>query len=775
MSEINLNETFEETMDESTVITVPIDDTLSNSGEAADAAAVGAALALKADAASVVTIDVNGQEADNQGHIAIDGSDVQMGGTDTRTLKAAITAAEGRTGADILISAETGAPTIQQAIQQVGTANATTIPMSADSSTTVAQKISAMDSVAAANSAAIQGLQGKTAEEILVKNGSAQTVEEALNARVQSVNGVRPDANGNAELTTVPLAENLISELSQSNTDSFILRTSGGETSVDSGSAWLLSVRGDSVHTGYSPESLTMTVTETGEAGHISATLDRDTFVEIVTTSGTTTMVYSDENWLINGLVIDPADYGVTITGEPVSGDSISIVYAVEERGTITPATPTKLTATGWNLYNHTGGYARVVKYSEFYGYGISGSYTALKYSATYTGTKSDITVTSGNFTVPGDGYVWVTGGDSTSTAIWATWSDWTSGYEGSFSAYAESDVDFSSVMTTYFPNGLLKAGSSVDEINLNIGQAISRVERMAYSASNLATAKASGRDYEYDDDYIYLARAEAVVNSLTGVDGGYTANDHGLEWFVGTEIAVTANILYGNNLKNKLERDVLTISAQSLTGAQKSQVLANIQAANDAVVRSKVWTPPSGETLIDYINGNVDRSHLPFSAIKVGTTTSVSDSPFASGTQEFTILVTGSGDRLTVAVEEYGVTTGRVYYRSIWQNAWQTNSSWICPEDKAFITQTYTYTYSNLAAGGYLAVSASDLQITAKTGYTLAGIIGYETGSYNVFAYKVTPTTSGNVLSLRNYSTSAVSSSVDCTVTALWVKSTLL
>ena len=117
------------------------------------------------------------------------------------------------------------------------------------------------------------------------------------------------------------------------------------------------------------------------------------------------------------------------------------------------------------------------------------------------------ITVTSGNFSVPGDGYVWVTGGDSTTTAIWATWSDWTSGYEGNFAAYAESVVDFSGVMTTYFPNGLLKAGSSADEINLNIAQAISRVERMAYSASNLATAEESGREYEYDADYIYPYR----------------------------------------------------------------------------------------------------------------------------------------------------------------------------------------------------------------------------------------------------------------------------
>ena len=63
MSEINtdLNEVFEETMQDAEVITVPIDDTLTHSNEAADAAAVGAALALKADKSEVSTISVNGQ------------------------------------------------------------------------------------------------------------------------------------------------------------------------------------------------------------------------------------------------------------------------------------------------------------------------------------------------------------------------------------------------------------------------------------------------------------------------------------------------------------------------------------------------------------------------------------------------------------------------------------------------------------------------------------------------------------------------------------------
>ena len=51
MSEINMNEVVEEVVSDATVMTVPIDDTLSVSGEAADAKAVGDALALKADAA----------------------------------------------------------------------------------------------------------------------------------------------------------------------------------------------------------------------------------------------------------------------------------------------------------------------------------------------------------------------------------------------------------------------------------------------------------------------------------------------------------------------------------------------------------------------------------------------------------------------------------------------------------------------------------------------------------------------------------------------------
>ena len=109
----------------------------------------------------------------------------------------------------------------------------------------------------------------------------------------------------------------------------------------------------------------------------------------------------------------------------------------------------------------------------------------------------------------------------------------------------------------------------------------------MAYSAENLATAKASGREYEYDTNYIYIERAEVIEYDLDDydIDGAYTADDHGLEMFTGTTQAVYAVMIYGNNLKNKLEVDVLTISGQTLTSAQQGQARTNIGAASQADV----------------------------------------------------------------------------------------------------------------------------------------------------------------------------------------------
>ena len=312
----NLNQGFTMTMESTDVITVPIDNTLTQEGEAADAKAVGDALALKADASSVNTIDVNGEAADNQGHIILTGEHVPMSGDDETTLKSAIETASNRTGADIPLTADSGAATIAATIAALGTETAQVIPMSDTDSTTVATKIAGLETAAA--------------------------------AAVKSVNGGTPDANGDVTINSVPLAANLTSDQSQAVTGSFVIRTTGGSRSVGSGSAQVQEIRGAMVHTGYVEEVLDYDLDETSG---ITIAIDHDTFVEYVTESGNIAIVY-DSAWKIDGTTVDLDDYGITVTGSPNNGDTINITYVVGDRGTITVATPTSFKATGWNLYN---------------------------------------------------------------------------------------------------------------------------------------------------------------------------------------------------------------------------------------------------------------------------------------------------------------------------------------------------------------------------------------------------------------------------------------
>lgn len=539
-----LNEQVNQEIDDATVITVPIDDTLTNSGEAADAKAVGDALALKADRSELsAQVTVDGQEADAQGAILLYGSHIPVSSGDSTKLDAKLEALDGKTAEDI--------------------------KMSSDSNETIAQ--------------AIQDSQSVTADEIPIAEGETTTVAEELQrldsekGKVKSVNGKTPNSSGNVTVEEVAYARNLVSDAARASVGTFIDRMAGGSSSISDGTAYLQQIRGNMRHTGYVAESITMTVN--AEESGITATIDRDTFVAEVTTSGTTTLTYTTE-WSAN-----PATYGVTVTGTPENGDSIVIVYVKEERGTITPATPDAFTATGWNLYKHANGYAHVLAYE--YAYHVGGSYTSLAFSTTPSGNQTTITVVDGSFTVPADGYVHVTGGNSTTTYICPEWQDWTEGPTGSWSAYSESTIDLSSLTGTgdIFENGLLAVGTTYDVIDIEMGVATSRIERQAYNSTNLAAAKASGRAWDADENYIYIVRVTPVTEDISDIDGQFTASDHGIEMISGTEVPVTALVLYGNNLKNKLERDTITISEQTLTSEQKAQVRTNIAAASVADV----------------------------------------------------------------------------------------------------------------------------------------------------------------------------------------------
>ena len=98
-----LNEIFEETLIDTDVITVPIDTTLTHSGEAAEAKAVGDALALKADKSELqAAITVDGQSADAQGVIIVLAEHIPMdNGLDADSVKDAIDAINGWDSEDI--------------------------------------------------------------------------------------------------------------------------------------------------------------------------------------------------------------------------------------------------------------------------------------------------------------------------------------------------------------------------------------------------------------------------------------------------------------------------------------------------------------------------------------------------------------------------------------------------------------------------------------------------------------------------------------------------
>lgn len=666
MSENNndLNEVFEEEIDPTEVITVPIDDTLQNSGEAADAKAVGDALALKADKTELQTaITVNGQSADAQGAILVNGTDIPMSSTNPTTMKAAIEAVDGKTGADIPVDSTPGAQTIKQALNSGATRTADQIEMSDSDDTTVKQAIDTTNGNVQDLASAVNNLQNQTGADIPYQSGSAETIKQHVDAleagKVKTVNEIGPDAGGNIEIDRVPYADNLYTEDATEVDESFLIRTTGGSGSLSDGNAWAQKLEGNMSRSGYVAESIQKTVNPqprtapaaitasidnaafeaaAGEAGTyefnyttvwdvnpstygitvsntpidgdlitvvwdgennpvmtvdaatrtapdpITATVDRDTWVGYVANSGTYTFTYTTV-WKLSGTEVDMTDYGITVVNDPIAGDEIVIVYVKEVRGTMTVANPTALVATGWNIYDHTNGYARCVKYSNLYGYAISGTYTSIAWAATPDGETTALTPDEdGLFDVPGTGYIIVTGGNGTDTAIWCTWSDWEEGYDGSWEAYSESTISLAAIMTANFPYGLCKIGSGasavVDEIDLRHKQAISRISRVAYSDEARATAAASGRAYTFDENYIWQERQTPITSSIT-IDEEYTVSEHGMEWFAGSAIELYAEILYGTNLKDKLKRDVLTISPQVLTSGQKATARSNIGAAD--------------------------------------------------------------------------------------------------------------------------------------------------------------------------------------------------
>lgn len=136
-----LNEQVEEEVDDAGVITVPIDTTLTHSGEAADAKAVGDALAGKADRSEVQSnITVDGQSKDANGNITVRAQHIPYGTTGNETVKSKLDELAGKTAETIPMTTGESPQSIAEAIDSLGTKTADQIPMSEGGIETVAAR-----------------------------------------------------------------------------------------------------------------------------------------------------------------------------------------------------------------------------------------------------------------------------------------------------------------------------------------------------------------------------------------------------------------------------------------------------------------------------------------------------------------------------------------------------------------------------------------------------------------------------------------------------------
>ena len=150
----NEPEDMEVTFTDATVVTVPIDATLTMEDRAADAKAVGDALALKADKTELASaITVNDQAANNQGRITVDATQIDMGGQTQQTVAAAIAAAAAAAGAltaeNIPMSDDAGALTIAQALDVATAGTAETILYEDEGEATIKDVVDALFPVGA--------------------------------------------------------------------------------------------------------------------------------------------------------------------------------------------------------------------------------------------------------------------------------------------------------------------------------------------------------------------------------------------------------------------------------------------------------------------------------------------------------------------------------------------------------------------------------------------------------------------------------------------------
>lgn len=206
------------------------------------------------------------------------------------------------------------------------------------------------------------------------------------------------------------------------------------------------------------------------------------------------------------------------------------------------------------------------------------------------------------------DGYVVVSVTDKSDLCIHTRWD---SEEDDVYAEYIEPDIiDFQHLRGTYDNSQQELPISSyglpaITTSNQTIGDILDlrnrtytqKIERVVNNTENMADVISSGQPYEYTNEYIYVVlesprvylnvEAEDLEAEAKASDPSepiwvpirytYSVDDLATEEFTGTTVEILATQRYGENLRNKLKGNVLTISDQTeLNSSQIDSIRKN-------------------------------------------------------------------------------------------------------------------------------------------------------------------------------------------------------
>ena len=401
--------------------------------------------------------------------------------------------------------------------------------------------------------------------------------------------------------------------------------TANGTWQCDGIGTVLLPIYGLSVSNIINP-SIQIVVGELS-TGISAASVVPSTFASQISESGTYEFTYNEEasSWTFGFENITLSTYGISVTGTPDNEDKvvvtyvvgtpnsvITIVYTAPERGVISCATPTAFSATGFNQFdsatmyieNATISEGTITSGSNYIAYcrakgGVDNGYVAYSENeyienigwveelpdigSTVVTTNTSVTSVLASVVFADDGYVVVEVTDMSDLCVHPKWSgsadtDYAAYVEPSVIEFPTEDLEENDLpLKTY---GMPRIGAVADKLDLDAGTYVQKIGRLANTPANMSVVISYNTDYDYDDDYIYYVLPTSTTYYIN-ISPDYIVNDWGTEEFIGTDVEVAAQLLYGQNLRDKLRTDVLTISSQDLNSTQILQIYDNLHMAS--------------------------------------------------------------------------------------------------------------------------------------------------------------------------------------------------